>query len=179
MKGLNAILITVISVYSFTSCEEVNSLADVQFETDFEDTFNVNEQTATEPDGSAKVSMTGEVDLTTGDVADYVDKLKDISVKKIQITISQYNGPASAELSGQINFGGGIELDIPPTNMNDLFNNGQTIDLSDQANAFNFIKNQLLNQKQLVYALDGVISEVPVEATILVKYTLDVTANPL
>ena len=178
MKTLgNLLLVTLFS--TFISCDKIESAADIEFETSFEDDFFVDIQSPTEPDNSAKFSDSGTIDLTDGDVADYVDKLQNINVTKIEIRVASFAGSANAELSGDVDFGGGNLLTIPSTNLQDLFNNGGVINLSDQTGTFNHIKNELLNQKMLTYTLNGVLSEVPVTTDIIVKYTLDVVANPL
>lgn len=173
----NLLLVTLLT--TFISCEKIESVADIEFETSFEDSFFIDVQTPTEPDNSAKFTDSGEIDLTDGDVADYVDKLQNITVKKIEITLASFSGSANAELSGDVDFGDGYTLSIPATNLQDLFDNGGVVNLSDQSGAFNYIKDQLLNQKMLTYTINGVLSEVPVTADIVVKYTLDVVANPL
>ncbi len=180
MKNLKAhTLLAAVSLLSLTACEQLKDAADIKFETSYEETFAVNILVATEPDGSAQFSDNGSIDLTTGEVADYVDKLKNISIKSVQLQVLSYSGPAAAEISGSIDVGGGFALAIPPTNMQDAFNAPQTIDLSDQAGAFNYIKDQLLDLNVLNYSMQGVVSEVPVQAEFKLIYTLDVTANPL
>ncbi len=180
MKNLKPFtLLAAVSLLSLTACEELKNAADIKFETSYEETFAVNILVATEPDGSAQFTDNATIDLTTGDVADYVDKLKNISIKKVQLQVLSYTGPAAAEVSGEIDLGGGFYLAIPPTNIQDAFGAGTIIDLSDNAGAFNYIKDELLDQHAITYYMNGVVSEVPVQAEFKIIYTLDVTANPL
>ena len=162
-----------------TSCDKVKDLADVDIDTDFEESFSINVITPTEPDSSAMFTETGKVDLNDGEVADYVDNLKDLKVTKAKLIFDNYVGPASAEMSGQIDLGGGYMMDIPPTNIQDVFANTQEVDLTPQAGAFNYMKDQLLSQKMISYTVNGRLSEVPVMADFRLVYSVEVTANPL
>jgi hypothetical protein len=178
-KTLKYFALLALATTTLLACEKINELADVTFETTFEEMFSVNVPVATEPDGSAVFSESATIDLNDGDVKDYVDQLKNIVVKTVRLELISYSGPAGAEVSGEIDLGGGYALAIPPTNMQEALDNGTVIDMSDQAGAFNYLKDELLNQKMISYSLNGVVSEVPAQAEFKLTYTIDVTANPL
>jgi hypothetical protein len=177
-KQFSYLLAMATVLFGLSGCEQIKNAADIKIDTEFEQTFLLNITTATQPDGSAQFTEAGMIDLTDGDVADYVDKLKDVQVKKVRLDLLNYTGPADAEISGSIDVGGGYALNIPPTNLQSLFGLG-TIDLSEQAGTFNYIKDELLEQKELNYTVNGVVSKVPVDMQIRVVYELTITANPL
>lgn len=179
MKTLKYFTLLAVAMITVSACEEINELADVTFETTFEEMFSVNVPVATEPDGSAIFSESASIDLNDGDVKDYVDQLKNIVVKAVRLEIISYSGPVDAQVSGEIDLGGGYALAIPPTNMQEALDNGTVIDMSDQAGAFNYLKDELLNQKMISYSLNAIISDVPAQAEFKLTYTIDVTANPL
>jgi len=180
MKKITTLFIGFVALMlSGASCDKIKDAADITIETTFEETFSVDVQTATEPDGSAVFTDNATIDLNTGDVKDYVDKLKNIVIKKVQLQVLSSTSAPDAEVSGNVDLGGGFSIPIPPTNIQNTFDTGTIIDLSDNAGAFNYIKDQLLSQKTLTYSINGVLSEVPVVAEFKLIYTLDVTANPL
>jgi hypothetical protein len=162
-----------------SSCEALEEAANIDLDATFNRSFSFS---ATEPDPNstgASFSDQATLDLGTGDVADYVDKLKNIEVTALRYTITNYNGPADAILSGSIDFGDGNIVSIEPVTAQELYNNGQETDISDQAGAFNYLKDQLLDQKALTYNVNAEISEVPANVTINLVYSLKVTASPL
>ena len=179
MKRLSTFALVAFVLFFTSSCEQIKDAADITFETTFDETFVVDIQVATEPDGSAVFTESATIDLNDGDVKDYVDKLKNIVIKKVQLQVLSSNSAPNAEVSGTIDLGGGFYLAIPPTNIQNTFDTGTIIDLSDNAGAFNYLKDQLLNQKMITYSLNGMVSEVPVVAEFKLIYRLDVTANPL
>jgi hypothetical protein len=63
--------------------------------------------------------------------------------------------------------------------MQNVFDNVQEVDLTPQAGAFNYMKDQLLAQKMISYTMNGKVSEVPVLADFKIVFTVEVTANPL
>jgi hypothetical protein len=179
MKRISTYILASIALLFSTSCEELSNAADITFETTFNEVFNIDIPVATEPDGSALFTESATIDLNDGDVKDYIDKLKDITIKSVRLEVLSSTSDPGAEVSGNIDLGGGFVLAIPPTNIQDAFNNGTVIDLSDNAGAFNHLKDELLNQKMISYSLNGMVSDVPVVAEFKLTYTLDVTASPL
>ncbi len=179
MKKNPILLLVAIALLVFTGCDKLKDAANITFETTFDETFALDIQTATEPDSSAVFTESATIDLNDGEVKEYVNKLENIVVKRIQLQVLSSNSAPNAELSGSIDLGGGYFLAIPPTNIQNAFDSGTIIDLSDNAGAFNYMKDQLLNQKMITYNVNGMVSKVPVVADLKLIYTLDVTANPL
>ena len=176
--GLFAVLTT--GIFTLSSCEELKEAANVDVDTSFSDTFTfaatVPTDTAT---GAASFSESGSLDLSETEAADYVDKIQDIEIKTVTMTVLSYTGEADATFSGEIDLGEGFNLPINSVQLQPLFDSGEALDVSDNAGAFNYLKDQLKNQKQLTYTVNASINKVPASTSIRLDYELVVTANPL
>lgn len=167
-------------VFAFSACDELKDAANVEVDTNLSETFSFSATVPTNPlTGEASFAESGSIDLSVSEAADYVDKIQDIEIKSVTMTVESYTGAEAATISGVIDLGGGFNLPIDNVQLKTLFDSGEALDLTDNAGSFNYLKNQLKDQKQLSYAVDVSISQVPVSTTIRLNYQVVVTANPL
>ena len=164
----------------FSACEELIEAANVELDINFSETFTFAATVPTDPlTGEASFAESATLDLAESEAADYLDKIQEIEIQSVTLTVLEYSGAKEAVFSGELDLGNGFNLPINSINLKDLFDSGESLDLSDQAGAFNHLKDQLKNQKQLSYMVNASISEVPVDATVRFDFELMVTANPV
>jgi hypothetical protein len=167
-------------VFTFSACDELREAANVDVDTNFSETFSFSATVPTDPlTGEASFAESGSIDLNESEAADYVDKIQDIEIKSVTMTVESYTGTEGATISGAIDLGGGFNLPIDNVQLQSLFDSGEALDLTDNAGSFNYLRNQLKDQKQLSYNVNVNISEVPVSTTIRFNYKVVVTANAL
>lgn len=138
--------------------------------------FTVNESNGTEPDGSIKFSKIGNLDLSTGDLAEYVNQLKTVNVSSVELSLDSYDGTIFGELSGELDFGGGHKLTLPTKDLSTMRNHNTILKFED-IDVLAFLSTSLLNHNIIDYDFNGSISNAPANAEIRVTFHLDIVAS--
>jgi hypothetical protein len=155
------------------SCDK----ADIKFDTTFSKTININLTEQTNDDGSASFSETDTLDLTEGDVQEYIDRLKDVEVVSVYVEVLSADAPQAAVLDGFL-ISDVYQMTIPPYNVLQAFNDVHKLQLTDDNGFLAYMKEKLLAENKVAYTLNGRVSEVPVNAQLRLTFNLKITARP-
>lgn len=171
----NIFLISFIVIASFlSSCDELKDKADVNFNTTISNSFAVS---ITEPnttyDGSATINLNNE------DTNEYLDKLKDIEIKKMTYKISDYTGDPIGEITGVLKADGITLHSVSDLVVKNASDGATVFEVTDTA-ALNDVATALLENKIITVQATGT-ADYDVSMFFVVTVTLDlgVKANPL
>lgn len=176
MKNTIKFLTVLVAVFSFTltSCDEVESLADVNLKSSISGKYNLNfnEETEDKIDESLLLNLADE-----GDVSEYINKLKKVNITRITYQISAFTGDNYVDMNVGF-FMDGNEI-VAPMDYNLGSQLGVVYEITD-ASILQTISTTLLNKKQVTFKLQGAYSSMSA-ATAEIKVTVyfDAVANPL
>jgi hypothetical protein len=176
IKFLTAFILSI--AFSLISCDKVESLADIDFNSSLTGTFNLNFDGET--DGTISESL--KLDLASDDdISEYLNKLKKIKITKITYEISKFDGDQYVDMNA------GLYLYeeknnliiVAPQNYNLDSETSVEYEITDSA-ILELISTELLSKKQIELLLKGDYQSLPqATAEITVTVYFDVTANPL
>jgi hypothetical protein len=170
---LSALLLIVL----LTSCNLFDKVDDVSFNTEFEESFVVNNS----PAGTYSDVIT--LDATSDpEVNKYKEKIKGITVNKITYKVSNYDGPTGVLFSGDVLFGAGGALgsvEISDLNLTTASSSGEEFELNLTQDAVDKVANQLKDDKSVSVTMAGTFSDGPVSCVIELKVNAKVTADAL
>lgn len=177
MKNIIKFLAILLVVFTFNSCDEAEKLADVEFSTTLVEKIPVhfNEDQSQEP-----IEKTLILSLDNTDTHDYLDKIKDVSIKKLTYKIVDLTGgDESAYIQANLLMDAfelqhNLEMNILAD-----FNDEKIFEVTD-VNKLNQVANALKANKQITAKLSGdyqslAVTDFKIEVTI----ELDLIANPL
>ena len=177
MKNIIKFLAILLISFTFNSCDEVEKLADVDFSTTLVEKIPVHfdEDTTQE-----SIDLSIDMSLDNVDTHDYLDKIKNLSIKKLTYKIVDLTGGDESSYM-QVNLlMDAFELQHNlAMNIQEDFNNETIFEITD-VNLLNQIANSIKTNKQISVSLSGdyqsqTITDFKIEVTL----DLDVIANPL
>jgi hypothetical protein len=185
MKTFNKIIIGVVmltGIISLASCDKIESLADVHFDTNLVADLNVaisgesKKSTATE---SYYFNESVSVDPRQDpDIDKYFDKLKGYKVNKVTGTIKSVNGGPVTILNGNLTIMSG---DISATwEVKDfVVKQGATLTLGNENGQWDDLQKVLDEKKAFTVTVEGATDKGGVVFLLSVDIDVTVTANPL
>lgn len=184
MKKLLTLLGLSVGLFAFSGCEKmednIKEKTDVNINVPISEYFLLEIDVATEPDGSATTTETKVIDLEEQPVLQpYLERIKDVKINKVMLLIEEYTGDESIQMTGSIDFGDGNLISIQDFNLHDAYTNGTEISPVNAVEGATYLKNQLLENKKGTMTVNGVVSDVPVEAKVLLMIETTIVANPL
>ena len=172
MKTTAKILSALLICFVFTSCDE--DLFDVDFDTTVKATIVANVA-----QGQVTVDESIVLSLENNQTRDYLDKIKDVKIKKLTYKIISFSG----------NENGSVDVDFYADNIilkTEAFDVKQAFDLGTkfevtEVSKLNSMANLLKNNSRATVGISGVTisTEGDMDFNIEVTAELEVTANPL
>ena len=158
-----------------SSCELIESLADVDFDINIPVTFYVKETAVSNSPKNFSDMRT--LDLSkNSDIIKYGDKLKKFKVNRITYSISNVNPEAVFLTDASVSISSGKT--IASISEIKLENSSET-DLVIDKNGVNELCQAVLDQQREEIKLNGTVSSTPISCTITIKVYFTVTANAL
>lgn len=151
MKNTIKFLTVLIAVFSFTftACDEVEKLADVDFNSSLSGKYNLNFN----PDAEEEVNESMTINLAdNSSISEYLNKLKKVKITKITYQITQFTG--SYEVDMNVGFYMNGTTIITPKEYSLNTDKGVEYELTD-ATILKTISTTLLNNKQVTLQLKG------------------------
>ncbi|MBK9291763.1 MAG: hypothetical protein IPM52_09080 [Bacteroidetes bacterium] len=178
MKKYLLIFLALTSVGFFSSCEKLKSLADVEFDADYETELNVDIQ-PTFKSGVGTFNQTITIDpLTNADFQKYKDKIKNISISSAEITITQLD-PSPIVISGTLT---ASAPNLPSASWslnNETLTVNKVITLDNNNQQFDKLKDIFNTKNPFDVNVQGQASVPQGTFKCKVKFKTKVKANPL
>lgn len=168
------------ALFIFTSCEEVEELANFEIGKTFEYTVNlVVDQTDTTA-FSEEVTIETSVDPNFKDNA---SKIANYSVGTFQLSIPAYQGADGILADGQITFMAdgatlGSAITMPQIDFKKLNDSGESVEVIIPDDTKSAIENSLMNANLVTIQLQGQVSGKPVNADVLMAIRIDAEVQP-
>jgi len=160
--------------FTFTSCDDIEDLADIDFSTSIKATIPVQvNQGQTTLDESVVLS------LDNNDTHDYLSKIKDVKIKKLTYRIINFTGDSYGSVDVEF-YADNIALDLNEFMVKDAFTTGTIFEVTDVAK-LNEMASLLKKNKKVTVGIKGDCEamEEAMNFKVEVTATLDLTANPL
>ncbi|HIP47446.1 MAG TPA: hypothetical protein EYG92_00555 [Lutibacter sp.] len=176
MKTTIKFLVALTIIFSFTSCEKIDELTDVKFDTTVSENIDV---TITPTKGVTTFDEEVIIDLKdgSGDINDYLQYIKEIDVKEFQYEF--ISTTADATISAKL-FVDDVEfLSIQDISLNQLVQNTEAYLIEVQED-LDKIAIKLESNKKMTIRYEGEITtDQPVDFRIKVTSLLGITADPI
>lgn len=179
-KYITIFSIMFLTVAFLSSCEKLKSLADVEFDANFESELNVPIQPTSLKSTQGSFNKTETIDpLSNAEFQKYQNKIKNINVTQAEITILEPN-PSSIVVSS-------ATLSAMMTNMptaswsisNETLTDGKKIILDNNQQQFDKLRAIINEKKPFDVNLQGVANVDQGSFKVKVKFKTRVKANPL
>ena len=160
---------------TFTSCDDVEDLIDVDFDSSISGKYNLNFE-AEESNKAISESMTLNL-ADNNDISKYLNKLKEIKITKITYEITKFTGDQYVNMNVGFYMNGSVIK--APMDYNLDSESAVIYEITD-ADILNSISTTLLSSKQVTLELKGEyesLASATAELTVVVYF--DATANPL
>ena len=105
MKTLIKFLVVVLLVVSYTSCDEIDELTEVDFNTTLNEQLDVNIQAG---EGSA-LNETMLINIVNSDTQDYLDVLQNVTITSFKYQLTNFSGDVNGTITGNF-VADGVEL---------------------------------------------------------------------
>ena len=167
----------------FSSCDDVESLADIKFNSQFSADLNVNIPAAGSMKATVKgggISFAGQATidpLSDTNIKKYIDKLKSFDVQEITGTFKKVSKPVTIE-SGKITISQGSKTaSWSVSNFN--VTNGAKIILDSGEGQWTTVNQIFKSKNKFTAKIEGVVDDDNVSFTITILIKVKVVANPL
>lgn len=179
--SLFGITVLALAAVSFSGCNKIDEIDDVEFHSDFEQEIAVIDPT---PGENRPYSQTITFDATTDPEIDkYKSKIKGFTIEKLSYIINDANNPTSgSRFSGTMGFSasGSASATVLASITNlDLDDNITEHEITLAQADLDKIAGYLRDDKAVKIYLTGVITQTPIDITVTVKIKATVTANAL
>jgi hypothetical protein len=182
ITGTLASMVLIVGMAFFTSCDKLESLADVKFEANMSTDLNVVVPMA--PDKSASLtgyqfSESATIDPREDpDIDEYFDKLKRFDVLEVTATVKSVSADPVMISDAEITITSGTETASWPI---DLFRitPGRSLSLTNDDGQWDKVNNILNEKKEFTAKINGYSDQEEITFTIEVYIKVQVTANPL
>jgi hypothetical protein len=171
---LSIFLLLVLASYS--SCDLLDKADDVAFDATLPVSFTINE-TASNPEGKSYTDSKLLDATSDAEIAKYANKIKEFKINKITYTISNANPNTVNFTNGSIKVASSGKV-IATASAVDLANASEIELIADTA-GFNELAANLLNDKQELVQLSGMLSSTPVYFNVQLKFYVTIKADAL
>jgi len=179
MKTILKLTIAITFLLNLSSCEKVDDLSDVKFNTTLSENIEVN----INPEKSAREMLTFDEEVVinlqdgVGDIHDYLNHIREIDVKEFQYEILSNNIDATITASMYVDER--KVLDHLTINLNEAVQSAELFKVLAE-DELNRIANNIETNKQITIRYVGEVdTEEPLSFTIKVATLLGITANPI
>lgn len=172
MKTTVKILSVLLICFVFTSCDE--DLLDVDFDTTVKATIVANVD-----QGQETINESVVLSLDNNDTHKYLDKIKDVKIKKLTYKIISFSGNDKGSVDVDF-YANSITLRTEGFNVKSAYDAGTIFEITD-VSKLNTVANLLKNNKSTTVGISGetISNESSMNFSIQVTAELEVTANPL
>ena len=182
MEIMRKLLITaIIFIAVLSSCELIKDATEVDFNADYGLSFNIGLGA-----GDTQINETDTIDLTgDSEFETYSDKLEEVILDSVLLTIPEYNGPETCYLTGTVEYSsvdqtnGKILASVSGVNIQNLYTTATAFKITIDKSQISGITDIMLNDKQIKVTLNGNASNVPVEFKCILRFYITVVAQPL
>lgn len=173
MKNFIRFLVVVLLMVSYTSCDEIDKLTEVDFNT------TLNEQLViTVPAGTDLVlNKTMLVNIVNSDTEDYLDLLQSVKITSFTYQLINFSGDDKGTITGSF-VADGVELFNHDMVVKQAVDDGTVFKITNTT-LLNSIASKLKSGKNILIGLDGTSSGNGMNFTIKVTIKLAVTADVL
>ena len=170
------LLVALAIIFSFTSCEKIDDLTDVKFDTTVSENIDV---TITPTKGVTTFDEEVVIDLKdgSGDINDYLQYIKEIDVKEFQYEF--ISTTADATISADLFVDGVKFLSIQDMSLNQLVQNTEAYLIEVQEDLDKIALKLESNKKITIRYKGEITTDQPVEFRIKVTSLLGITADPI
>jgi len=172
MKNTIKFLAILLISFTFNSCDEVEKLADVKFSTSITEKIPVHIGQNQE-----YMSEMVTLNLDNSDTHDYLNELKNVSIKKVQYKFIDFTGNEDCYINVEI-ASDGVVLETKEFYVQQAYSNETVYEITD-IDKVNAMATALKNNKQIEFKMEGEvfggISDFKIEVTL----ELEIIANPL
>jgi hypothetical protein len=174
MKNLLKFAAFVLLSLSFTACDEVDELTEIDFNTTLNESINVSV-----PAGEALVlNETTLINISNNDTQDYIDALQDVSITSFTYRLVDFTGDPEGTVTGQFQ-ADGITLVNHDMVVKDEVDAGTVFEVTDPA-LLNTVANKLKSGNNVAVGISGTSTcAEPMNFTIVMTLELAVTADVL
>lgn len=148
--------------------------------------FNINSELSEDIDVNVSeviqnISYSSTIDASQDrDIVSNIDKIISYEIEEVYFSISEFDGPETANMSGTISVGSGVNtysVDIQSLNIKLFADDNYSISLSEEQ--LSALEGLLLSANQLEISFNGSVSEAPVsfKLTLTVKTMVKVDAS--
>ncbi|MBD0778053.1 hypothetical protein HPE56_09630 [Maribacter sp. ANRC-HE7] len=172
MKRTVNVLSALLICFACTSCDE--DLLDVDFDTTVKSTI-----VAHVDQGQETIDQSVDLSMDNNDTHDYLDKIKDVKIKKFTYKIISFSGNTEAYVDVDL-YANTIILKTEGFNVKSAYDAATVFEITD-VNKLNSMADLLKNNKSITVGISGqtTSNESEVNFNIEVTAELEVTANPL
>jgi len=174
MKNTVKILAILLVVISFQSCDKLEELADIDFNT------SINQKIAIHIDQYQEgINETAIISLDNGDTHDYLDKFKSVSITKMSYKIIDFIGDPEGSVNIEISVDG-VSL-LQENSIVKQANDNNTIFEITDTNKLNVIAAALKNNHQVSVSVRGtsIVTNDAMDFKVDVTIDLAIVANAL
>lgn len=168
--------LTIVAVFSyiFTSCDEVEKLADVDFNT----TVTQNVPVFINQNQGA-INESAILSLDNNDTNKYLSKIKDVKITKLTYKITKFSGDAKGSINVDFK-ADNIVLETESFIVKNAYDNATVFEVKD-VNKLNEMAKLLKTNKSISVGITGqsVAEENSMDFNVKVTAQLEITANPL
>ncbi|MFD1292834.1 hypothetical protein ACFQ5N_03205 [Lutibacter holmesii] len=173
-KTIKLVAAILLVSFTFTSCDDVEDLIDVDFKSSISGKYNLN----FEAESEEKISESLTLNLAdNSDVSKYLSKLKEVEITKITYEITKFTGDNNVDMNVGFYMNGNTI--VAPTEYNLSSELGVVFEITDKT-VLNTVSSTLLSSKKVVLDLKGeYLSMAAATAELTVVVYFNATANPL
>jgi len=158
--------------FTFTSCDEIEELADVSIESNIVETIDVQLV-----ENQEYISKSIVLNIDNAGTHDYLDKLKSISIKSLTYKFIDFSGNENCYINVEISTDNNI-LESKEFYVKQANDDGTIYEITDVAK-LNTMSAALLSNNQATFKVEGECFGTPADFKIEVTIELDIVANPL
>lgn len=163
------------------ACDKIDELADVNFNANLSETFQVDATTTNEMTFSSTLDVSED-----SDAKPYLDKIKNYEIEELKFEITNL----STSVSGEIYFDGVLGFSkknetsatatcsVSPLNITHVNNTG-AFEINNCDDILNDLKSILMSDNAAKIYMQGTFSKAPVTFDLTVHIKVKITANPL
>lgn len=178
MKTTIKLIVALALVFSFTSCEKIDELTNVKFDTTVSENIDVS-ITPTKGVNSFEFDEEVVIDLKdgSGDINDYLQYIKEIDVKEFQYEF--ISTTADATISAELFVDSVKFLSIQDMSLNQLVQNTEAYLIEVQEDLDKIAVKLESNKKMTIKYKGEITTDQPVDFRIKVTSLLGITADPI
>ncbi len=172
MKNTIKLVFAVLIVFTFNSCDEVNELADVNFNTTVSEDIVIRIG-----ENQEYISDVITLNLDNADTHDYLDMLKNITIKKLTYKFKDFEGNENCTINVEISTDNNVFEARSFTIKQEVDN--ETVFEITEVSKINAMAIALQNNGSVTFKMEGEVFAGIADFKVEVTAELEVVANPL